>query len=192
MLVANGNDWHFGHDVTISQTHQTVKRNLGSGEYSDDIYGSKIITSEGTTSITINNPKEPNIEMSLVNILKLHKQQCDYFAIATPGEYSPIPQTLTQILVYLGEEPHSNVRNWSPIVFVDGSWERWENDYRFTLERKCIGSGWYTRITATKEHSAFRPNNSSEFLATRSDSRTLFSSGPAPVHFDNVKRLFDL
>lgn len=192
MLVANGNDWHFGPDVTISQTHQTVKRNLGSGEYSDDIYGSKIITSEGTTFLQVNNPKEPNIEMSLVNILKLHKQQCDYFAVVVPGEYSPIPQTLTQILVYLGEEPHTNVRTWTPIVFVDGQWEHYHNDYRFTLERKHNGSGWFTRVTATKESSGFRPNDSSEFIATRSDVRTLFSTSVAPISFDEVKRLYDL
>lgn len=191
MLVANGNDWHFGHDVTICQTHQTVKRNLGSGEYSDDIYGSKIITSEGGTSIKINNPKEPNIEMSLVNILKLHKQQCDYFAVIVPGEYSPIPQTLTDILVYLGEEPHSHIRGWSPIVFIDGHWEHCENGLRFTLERK-YGGGWFTRITATKEHDRIKPNNGCQFLTTSSDIRTLFSTTVAPVSFEDVKRLYDM
>lgn len=191
MLVANGNSWYFGPDVTVVQTHETVKRNLGSGAYSDDRYGSKVITSEGSTSIPVNNPNEPNVEMSLVKILKLHKQQCDYSAVINPGIFDPIPQAITQILVYLGEESHTHVSDWSPIVFFDGCWEHQEGNYRFTLERKYNGSSWFTRVTATKQVAQVM-EGAAPILLSRSDVRTLVSSEPSPVHFDDVKRLYDL
>lgn len=191
MLIANGSSWHFDGAIQVVQTHETVKRNLGSGAYSDDRYGSKVITSEGSTSIPVNNPDEPNVEMSLVKILKLHKQQCDYFAVIKPGIFDPIPQAITQILVYLGEEPHTHVRDWSPIVFFDGNWVHQQNDYHFTLERKYNGSSWFTRVTATKQVAQVM-KGAAPILLSRSDVRTLVSLDPTPVHFDDVKRLFDM
>lgn len=189
MLILLNNGWQYKGSVNVVQTHDIIKRNLGSGEYSDSVYGSYVDSKGVVTSIKVNNPKEPNVKMSFLDIVKLHKEQIELGAFNTTnlgGDSSS--DHLTEILRDMGEythTPHGAVRQ---LVFLDGNWEYKCGTDTFTVFRTRTQQGFYTTLVCTR--AVLRPGDYEDWIKTEEKTeKTIFSKVAVPVNEDYINAL---
>lgn len=190
MLTKNGDIWKASDDLQIEKTRIVVPFKTPFGEVNTTTVGSKVTMHDDITVIHRNPDLDPMKEASLVEILKLHKTQCDLFAFFRPGMSNGIPMALASLLIKLGEHDGESIVDWTPIVFTTGEWEHKHDGVVITLERRCVHGGWFTRYTLTETLKISEFPNAVPYKTSRTETITLRDEVPVPVTPEHVIKMF--
>lgn len=190
MLIKKGNLWVASNDLHIEKIKEVVTADTPFGDVNVTIVGSAVSMHDDQTVIRKHFADVANKEPSLVEILKLHKTQCDLFAFFKPGESNGVPMSLARVLIDLGEDDTSSITDWVPIVFSNGEWKHEHEKSTITLERRCVHGGWFTRYTLTEILKINKFPNNTPYMTSRTETITLRDDVPAPVVPEEAVKMF--